>query len=123
MSRREEQRVQNAVSHHGVVVKGEPNMAVRFAHCCSPLPGNKIVGYITRGRGVSIHRACYPNMTDLMLDKERLIDVEWADLQKRQGYPVEIHIVAGERAGAADGNIAAAYEFEHKHTGYERENH
>mgnify|MGYP001097483244 CR=1 FL=1 len=98
LEQKEEQRVQNAVSHHGVVVKGEPNMAVRFAHCCSPLPGDKIVGYITRGRGVSIHRADCPNMTDLMLDKERLIDVEWASTEKAS-YPVTIHIVAGERPG------------------------
>lgn len=98
LEQKEEQRVQNAVSHHGVVVKGEPNMAVRFAHCCSPLPGDKIVGYITRGRGVSIHRADCPNMTDLMLDKERLIDVEWAGTEKAS-YPVTIHIIAGERPG------------------------
>lgn len=98
LEQKEDQRVQNAVSGRGVVVKGEPNMAVRFAHCCSPLPGDNIVGYITRGRGVSIHRADCPNMSDLMLDKDRLIEVQWASTEKAS-YPVTIHIIAGERPG------------------------
>jgi GTP pyrophosphokinase len=48
------------VSSHGVIVHGEPNMMVRFAQCCSPVPGDDIIGYITRGRGVSVHRRDCP---------------------------------------------------------------
>ncbi len=98
LEQKEEQRTQSAGNGHGVIVKGEPNMAVRFAHCCSPLPGDSIVGYITRGRGVSIHRADCPNMADLMVDKERIIEAEWAGTE-RASYPVSIQVTAGERPG------------------------
>ncbi|MBE5784192.1 MAG: bifunctional (p)ppGpp synthetase/guanosine-3',5'-bis(diphosphate) 3'-pyrophosphohydrolase [Clostridiales bacterium] len=82
----------------GVIVRGDPNMVIRFAHCCSPLPGDKIVGYITRGRGVSIHREDCPNMGDLMVEPERFIEVEWTKSAKTT-YAASIQIQAGERAG------------------------
>lgn len=98
LEQKEEKLAQFTANTRGIIVKGEPNMAVRFAHCCSPLPGDKIVGYITRGRGVSIHRQDCPNMADLMVDKERMIEVEWAGSTKAS-YPVTISISAGERPG------------------------
>lgn len=85
---------------HGraVIVKGEANMVVRFAQCCSPLPGDEIFGYITRGRGVSIHSAKCPNATALLADTERIISVEWAD-ENSTKFPVSIRIIGNERPG------------------------
>ena len=81
-----------------VIVKGEANMVVRFAQCCSPLPGDKIFGYITRGRGVSIHSESCPNAAALLADTERIIGVSWAD-ENSTKFPVSVHILATERAG------------------------
>lgn len=83
---------------HGVVVKGEPNMTVRFGQCCNPVRGDDIFGYITRGRGVSVHRADCPNADALHSDIERIIDVEWSDNVK-SSYTANIQILANERAG------------------------
>lgn len=82
----------------GVVVKGEHDMVVHFARCCTPVPGDEIFGYITRGRGVSIHRKDCPNAETLLLDVERIIPVEWVS-GMTQIFPVTIHVIAGERAG------------------------
>ncbi|MBR3297652.1 MAG: bifunctional (p)ppGpp synthetase/guanosine-3',5'-bis(diphosphate) 3'-pyrophosphohydrolase [Clostridia bacterium] len=81
-----------------VIVKGEANMVVRFAQCCSPLPGDPIFGYITRGRGVSIHSENCPNAASLRADTERIISVEWAD-ENSTKFPVSIHIIGEERPG------------------------
>ena len=85
---------------HGraVIVKGEANMVVRFAQCCSPLPGDEIFGYITRGRGVSIHSAKCPNAASLLADSERIISVEWAD-ENSTKFPVSVNIIGDERPG------------------------
>lgn len=85
-------------SGRAVIVKGEANMVVRFAQCCSPLPGEEIFGYITRGRGVSIHKKTCSNAPDLLNDVERIIEVEWA-CEESTTFPVTIHITATERAG------------------------
>ena len=63
--------------HHsaGVKVKGIENILVRFSKCCNPVPGDEIMGYITKGRGVSIHRRDCPNVADLMTEEERMIEV------------------------------------------------
>ena len=82
----------------GVVVKGEHDMVVHFAKCCTPVPGDEIFGYITRGRGVSIHRKDCPNAEQLLLDVERIIPVEWVTGMS-QTFPVTIHVIASERAG------------------------
>ncbi|MCR5612003.1 MAG: bifunctional (p)ppGpp synthetase/guanosine-3',5'-bis(diphosphate) 3'-pyrophosphohydrolase [Clostridiales bacterium] len=82
----------------GIVVKGEHDMVVHFAKCCTPVPGDPIFGYITRGRGVSVHRQDCPNAEQLMLDVERIIEVEWVT-GINQVFPVTIHVIAGERAG------------------------
>jgi len=82
----------------GVIVRGEANMVVRFAHCCSPLPGDAIIGYITRGRGVSVHRADCPNIKDLLEEESRMIEVEWAG-DVKSSYTANIHIAAGDRPG------------------------
>ncbi len=81
----------------GIMVKGMDNLKVRLARCCNPVPGDNIVGYITRGRGVSIHRKDCPNLGGLM-DNEghRIIDVAW-DRDRTESYHVELTINAVNR--------------------------
>lgn len=87
-------------SRGGIVVKGIDDVAVHFSKCCSPVPGDKIVGYVTRGRGVSIHRSDCVNvlgMTDE--EKERLIEAEWQKQENSQDalYVTDIKIYAIDR--------------------------
>ncbi len=81
-----------------ITVKGSTGMAVRFAKCCNPVPGDEIVGYITRGRGVCVHTKDCKNLQDIGFEQERLIDVAWAD-DHTSSYNVEIQIVADDRPG------------------------
>jgi GTP pyrophosphokinase len=62
----------------GVIVKGAPDVWVKLAKCCTPVPGDDVVGFVTRGRGVSVHRKDCTNAGDLLSDPERLVEVEWA---------------------------------------------
>lgn len=64
-----------AHSNNGIVVKGINDVMVRLSKCCNPCPGDEIIGFVTRGRGVSVHRANCPNAEDLRKDPERIIDV------------------------------------------------
>ena len=84
----------------GVRVKGIDNLLVRLSRCCNPLPGDKIIGYITKGRGVSIHRTDCPNVADSLNGKERLIDVVW-DTAADAVYQVEIEVSGMDRPGFA----------------------
>lgn len=70
-------------------------MSVRFAKCCNPVPGDKIFGYITRGRGVSVHRSDCTNAANLMQDTERITEVEWAG-NSASKYQVSIVVEAEE---------------------------
>ena len=94
----EERKRQPISSSNGVIVKGESGMLVRFAHCCTPLPGDKIVGYITRGRGVSVHKADCKSLQDAGMEKERLIEVEW-EKEASAAYDADIRISAVNRSG------------------------
>ena len=82
----------------GILVKGEPGLLVRLAKCCSPVPGDPIIGFITRGRGVSVHRADCPNISNNQNDIDRLIDVEW-DYGGNENFEVNMEIVAYDRTG------------------------
>ncbi|MDY5383425.1 MAG: ACT domain-containing protein, partial [Megasphaera elsdenii] len=82
----------------GVIVEGIDNCLVRISHCCSPVPGDPIIGFITRGRGVSVHRADCPNVTHGQNDVDRLIDVEW-DYDGNERFEVNMEIVAYDRTG------------------------
>ena len=63
----------------GIVVKGLHDLAVRFSRCCAPVPGDEIIGFVTRGRGVSIHRTDCVNMMNLSeADRQRIIEAEWS---------------------------------------------
>ena len=83
----------------GVIVKGIDNCLVKFSKCCNPVPGDEIIGYITKGRGVSIHRTDCVNMHDLLEDKERIIDVEWYTEPGKSTYDVDIEILSNDRTG------------------------
>ncbi len=77
----------------GVIVKGLDNCLVRLSRCCNPVPGDSIVGYITRGRGVSVHRTDCPNIVSMSEGENRMIDVRWAD-KSRSSYVVQIGVKA-----------------------------
>ena len=80
----------------GVKIQGIDNLLVRFSRCCNPLPGDEIAGFITRGRGISIHRRDCPNITRATREKERLLDVQW-EAQGDASYPVELEVTAVDR--------------------------
>lgn len=90
-------------SKSGIVVKGIHDVAVRFTKCCNPVPGDEIVGFVTRGRGVSIHRTDCINIIGLSeMDRERLIDAEWQETgesEQSEKYLAEINIYANNRNG------------------------
>ena len=71
-------------------------MLIQFAKCCHPVPGDGIIGYITRGRGVTIHRVECPNLINLAQDGERIIKAEWYDTEESY-FPVNIKIIATDR--------------------------
>ncbi|NDI33990.1 RelA/SpoT family protein [Chengkuizengella sediminis] len=84
---------------HGVSVKGIDNLLIRFARCCNPVPGDEIIGYITRGRGVSVHRADCNNIpTGNDEESHRLIEVDW-ESEVEANYNVEIEITGHDRRG------------------------
>ena len=87
-----------AHTSNGVVVKGLNDVLVKLAKCCNPVPGDQIIGFVTRGRGVSVHRADCPNAKALLADSERIIDVSW-DMGNTQNatYKVEMYIEARDR--------------------------
>ncbi len=81
-----------------VRVQGVDNLLVRFSRCCNPVPGDDIVGYVTRGRGVSIHRSDCSNMGQYLSDQQRVIPVSW-DRVEATYYPAEIEIRGADRPG------------------------
>ena len=97
------QTVHIAKSKSGIVVKGIDDMAVRFSKCCNPVPGDEIVGFVTRGRGMSIHRTDCVNMLHLSAsERERLIDAEWENSDEAESggqYLAELKMYAYDRQG------------------------
>ena len=83
----------------GVIVKGIDNCLVKFSKCCNPVPGDDIIGYVTKGRGVSVHRKDCSNLKDLLSEEERIIEVEWYDETNKAEYNVDIEILANDRTG------------------------
>src|SRR5207244_5212216 len=82
----------------GVLVRSSDIVLSRFSLCCTPLPGDLIIGYVTRGRGVTIHRQDCPNVASLRAHPERLIEVEWESIPEAS-YQVEIEVAAFDRVG------------------------
>ena len=88
-----------AKASHGILVKGEEGIMVKLARCCSPIPGDKVIGYITRGNGVSVHRADCPNvLTNNPEEQSRLIEVSW-DVGINDVYKVNIIVTGHDRPG------------------------
>ena len=88
-----------AKASHGILVNGEEGIMVKLARCCSPIPGDKVIGYITRGNGVSVHRADCPNvLTNNPEEQSRLIEVSW-DVGINDVYKVNIIVTGHDRPG------------------------
>lgn len=89
-------------SKGGIIVKGIHDVAVRFSKCCSPIPGDEIVGFVTRGRGITIHRTDCVNVLNMSeIDRIRLIEAEWQqpDTKAAEKYMAEIQVFANNRTG------------------------
>ena len=102
ISQKNREPVHIAKSKSGVIVKGISDMAVHFSRCCNPVPGDEIVGFVTRGRGMTIHRTDCVNILNLSdLERERLIEVEWEDTASNEvggQYLAEITLYADDRS-------------------------
>ncbi len=85
-------------SDSGVLVRGQPDILVKLAKCCTPVPGDPIVGFVTRGAGVSVHQSTCHNVASLLGEPERMIEVEWAP-SSSSVFLVQIQIEALDRAG------------------------
>jgi len=90
------QRVSKSTDGSGIRIQGLDNMLVRFAQCCNPVPGDSVTGWITRGRGVSVHRRGCPRV--LELDPERRVQVSWAD-DVHVDLPVSLRVMTDDRSG------------------------
>ncbi|MCH7533373.1 MAG: bifunctional (p)ppGpp synthetase/guanosine-3',5'-bis(diphosphate) 3'-pyrophosphohydrolase [Gemmatimonadetes bacterium] len=86
------------ISGRGVRIQGMDNLMVRYSRCCQPVPGDPVIGYITRGRGVSIHRQDCPNVLALSRDPERRIEIEWA-AEKGDRFFVKLYMRGSDRRG------------------------
>ena len=109
--------VQHKPRHDGIKVQGLDDILINFARCCHPLPGDSIVGYITRGRGVTVHTTDCLSVDKLEYDPERRVPVEW-DLRQDTTHPARITVVTHDQQGvlagvssaiaACNGNISRA---------------
>lgn len=92
-------RVSKNESSYGITVKGESNLMIRFARCCNPVPGDEIQGYITKGRGVSVHRTDCSNLKSLIdYDPNKVVDVSWG-MSKGASYVAEVRVKSDDRMG------------------------
>lgn len=97
-----QEKLHIAKSKSGIVVKGIHDVAVRFSKCCNPIPGDEIVGFVTRGRGITIHRTDCVNVLNMSeTDRTRLIEAEWQqpDTKEKEKYTTEIQVYANNRTG------------------------
>ena len=97
-----QEKLHIAKSKSGIVVKGIHDVAVRFSKCCNPIPGDEIVGFVTRGRGITIHRTDCVNVLNMSeTDRTRLIESEWQqpDTKEKEKYMAEIQVYANNRTG------------------------
>jgi GTP pyrophosphokinase len=103
----EKKPVRARPADEGIRIRGIDDILVRFSKCCSPVPGDEIIGFITRGRGVSIHTADCPNAVSLMADPERQIAVNW-DGQRKGAHQVKIRVEIGKDRPGILAEISAA---------------
>ena len=97
------------ISKTGVIVKGIDNCLVKLSKCCNPVPGDNIIGYITKGRGVSTHTTECINIKELLQQKDKLIEVEWYK-EKISSYNVDIETYSNDRTGLLADIIKAVYD-------------
>ena len=97
-----QEKLHITMNKSGIVVKGIHDVAVRFSKCCNPIPGDEIVGFVTRGRGITIHRTDCINVLNMSeMDRTRLIEAEWQqpDTKQAEKYMAEIQVYANNRTG------------------------
>ena len=94
----QEKRIKSKPSKTGIIVEGIDNCLVKLSKCCNPVPGDEIIGYITKGRGVSVHRADCINISNLLSEEGRMIGVQWAN-EEKASYTVDIEVFANDRLG------------------------
>ena len=104
-----QRKPRNNIPKSGIVVKGIDNCLVKLSKCCNPVPGDNIIGYITKGRGVSIHTTECVNIKDLLQEEDRIIDVEWYN-EKTSSYNVDIEAYSNDRTGLLADIIKAIYD-------------
>ena len=85
-------------SNRGVTIQGMDNLMIRYSQCCQPVPGDKVIGYITRGRGISIHRTDCPNVLSLTEDPDRRVEIEWR-AERGDRFFVHLHMEGTDRRG------------------------
>ncbi len=90
-----------------IVVRGVDDLMVIRARCCNPLHGEEIVGYVTRGKGVAVHEKRCKNVASLMINRERIVDVEWAGRPEKTAYAVKLLAVTENRTGMIAGITGA----------------
>jgi GTP pyrophosphokinase len=110
-------------SRHSVEVKGRGDLLIRFAKCCDPIPGDSIVGFITRGKGVTVHSQKCSGVHDLLDDKDRLVEVSWGDLKKDKLHDVTLTVEAVDRPGILAGLSAAIADCQSNIARVEAESH
>lgn len=98
-------KTKKKTSSHGVLVEGESGYLIHLAKCCSPIPGDQIIGYVTRGRGVSIHRGDCPNILRESSNLQKVVDVNW-DMDIDQSYPVTVEISCNDKTGVLNGILS-----------------
>ncbi|HVT37744.1 MAG TPA: bifunctional (p)ppGpp synthetase/guanosine-3',5'-bis(diphosphate) 3'-pyrophosphohydrolase [Gemmatimonadaceae bacterium] len=91
-------RMKRSGTSKGIRIQGVDGLMVRYAQCCQPVPGDKVVGYVTRGRGVSIHRADCPNLLYLAHEPERRVDIDWQESEGER-FVIRLAIEASDRRG------------------------
>ena len=93
-------RAKKSKDNPGIVVEGADNLMIKLAKCCNPVPGDEIIGFITKGRGISVHRCDCTNIVSLPEEeKARFIEVEWEDLKAGKSYEATINIIGSDRRG------------------------
>ncbi|NBI63195.1 bifunctional (p)ppGpp synthetase/guanosine-3',5'-bis(diphosphate) 3'-pyrophosphohydrolase [Clostridiales bacterium] len=99
-SERKQREAQRRRENAGITVEGVDNLMIRIARCCNPVPGDDIIGFITKGRGISVHRTDCPNITSLPeAEKARYIQVHWDQDKLDQAYTADVSIIAQDRKG------------------------
>lgn len=81
----------------GISVEGTSNVLIRLSQCCQPIPGDEVIGFITRGRGIAVHKKNCPSLRRMRIEKERFIDIRWEEDYNNATYPVKIKVLGDDR--------------------------